>query len=91
MLSNEIEKNIPKSRTKKRRPYINKHAERKVKKKYYLWKRFKETNLGKDHEEYKKQWNSLCELTRKLQKDFEKDLKKKKKMKKPSGDMQTVN
>ncbi len=47
-------KYIPKSRTKKRRLYINGHAKRKIKKKYYLWKRFKETNLGKDHEEYKK-------------------------------------
>ncbi len=52
VLSNEMEKNVPKSRTKKRRPYINRHTERKIKKKYYLWKRFKETNL--DHEEYKK-------------------------------------
>ncbi len=60
-----MEKNIPKSRTKKRRPYINRHAERKIKKKYYLWKRFKETYLGKDHEEYTKQRNSLCELTTK--------------------------
>ncbi len=31
-------------------------------------------NLGRVHEEYKKQRNSLRELTRKLQKDFEKDL-----------------
>ncbi len=53
VLSNEMEKNISKSRTKKRRPYINRHAERKIKKKYYLWKIFKETNLDKDHEEYK--------------------------------------
>ncbi len=77
VLSYEMEENIPKSRNKKRRPYINRHAVRKMKKKYYLWKRFKETNLGKDHEEYKKERNTLRELTRKLQKEFEKDLIKK--------------
>ncbi len=77
VLSNEIEKKRKRIRTKKRMPYINRHAERKIKKKYYLWKRLKDTNLGKDHEEYKKQRNSLCELTRKLQKYFEKDLIKK--------------
>ncbi len=59
-----MEDNIPKSRNKKKRPYINRHAVRKMKKKYYLWKRFKETNLGKYHEEYRKERNSLRELTR---------------------------
>ncbi len=68
-----MEENIPKSRLTKRRPYINRHAERKMKKKYY-WKRFNETNSGRDHEEYKKERNSLRDLTRKLQNDFEKDL-----------------
>ena len=77
VMSQEMEENIPKSRTKKRKPYINKQAEKKMKKKYYLWKRFKETNLGRDHEEYKKERNSLRDLTRKLQKEFEKDLIKK--------------
>ncbi len=38
VLSYEMEENIPKSRNK-RRPYINRHAVRKMKKKYYLWKR----------------------------------------------------
>ncbi len=54
VLSYEMQENIPKSINKKRRLYINRYAVRKMKKKYYLWKRFKETNLGKDHEEYKK-------------------------------------
>ncbi len=54
ILTHEIEENIPKSRSKKRRPYINRLAERKMKKKYYFWKRFKETNSGRDHEEFKK-------------------------------------
>ncbi len=49
-----MEENISKSRNKKRRPYINKHVKTKIEKKYYLWKRFKETNIGKNHEEYKK-------------------------------------
>ncbi len=72
-----MEENIPKGRSKKRRPYINRLAERKMKKKYYLGKRFKETNSGRDHEEYKKERNNLRVLTRTLQKEFEKDLIKK--------------
>ncbi len=59
---------------KKGRPYNNREAERKMKKKYYLWKKYKDTNLGRDHEEYKKERNSLCVLTIKLQNKFEKDL-----------------
>jgi hypothetical protein len=73
-LNKEMEQNIPKCRRKKKKPYINKQAERKMKKKYYLWKRFCQTKYGRDHEEYKKERNSLREFTRKLQKEFEKDL-----------------
>jgi hypothetical protein len=77
IISNEMEENIPKSRAKKRKSYINKQAERKMKKKYYHWKRFCETNSGRDHAELKNERNSLRHLTRKLQKEFEKDLIKK--------------
>ena len=72
-----MEENIPKSRTKKRKPYINKKAERKMKKKYYHWKRFCETNSGHHHAQFKKERNQLRNLTRKLQKEFEKDIIKK--------------
>ncbi len=47
-----------------------------MKKKYYLWKRFKETNVRRDDGEYKKERNILCDLTRELQKEFEKDITK---------------
>ncbi len=50
MLSHEMEENISKGRQEKKRPYINRHAQRKMKKKYYIWKRFKETNFGRDHD-----------------------------------------
>ncbi len=72
ILSNEIKVNIPRSRRKKRRPYINREAERKMKKKYYLSKKLKETYLGREHDKCKKERKTLCVLTRKLQKDFEK-------------------
>ncbi len=46
ILNHEMKENIPKSRTKKRRPYINREAERKMKKKYYLWKKYLKKKLG---------------------------------------------
>ncbi len=56
-----------------------------MKKKYYLWKIFKVTNPGRDHEEYKKERNSLRDLTRKLQNDCEKYLINKLKRKDPKA------
>ncbi len=77
ILNHEIEENTPKSMQKKNRSYIIKQTcWQKMKKKYYRWKRFKETNVRRDDGEYKKERNILCDLTRELQKEFEKDITK---------------
>ena len=75
-IDKESEKHIPKSNNKKHRLYIDKNAERKIKKKYHLWKRFQETNSARDHETFKKESNELRTLTRNLRRDFERKLVK---------------
>ncbi len=64
-----MEENIPKIRQKKKKPYINMLKEK--------WRinitLGKDLKKGRNHDEYKKEKNSLHDLTRKLQKEFEKD------------------
>ena len=76
IIRKETEANIPKCRSRKKKPYINKKAEKKIKKKYFLWKKFKETDLGSDHDNFKRERNSLRYLTRKLQRQFKKIIAK---------------
>ncbi len=40
-----MEKYIPKCRTKKKNPYINRKAEQMMKKKYHLWKKYVESGM----------------------------------------------
>ena len=51
-MQEQSESHIPKSKRKRHRLYINREVERKTKKKYHLWKRFVQTDCGRDHEEY---------------------------------------
>ncbi len=79
-----MEKYIPKCRTKKKKPYINRKAEQLMKKKYHLWKKYVESGNSEDLLNFKKCKNFLRYFTRQLKKEFEKKiLKEAKKNPKP--------
>ncbi len=73
-LIEEMDKNIPKYRVKQKKPYVDREMRRKMKKKYYLWKRYKQTNCSVDLQNYKITRNDCRNTSRLKKSDFERNL-----------------
>ena len=73
-LLKEMDKHVPKYRIKQKKPYIDREMRRKMKKKYYLWKRYKQTNSDVDLQNYKITRNDCRETSRFKKSDYERNL-----------------
>ena len=56
---------------------LDKKTQAKLKKKHRCWQRFMETRSGEDHKRYTQIRNQVRNITRKLQREKEKDIAKK--------------